>query len=102
MVDKSLEEIKSYFEKAKEEYKKQLFSFEDDLNYYKEFLQLIGKTEDDALLEVKNCKDYLKCRKILVDSFLHHSSFARGREKGDFLINYKPRSFGQEATINRL
>jgi hypothetical protein len=65
MVDKSLEEIKSYFEKAKEEYKKQLFSFEDDLNYYKEFLQLIGKTEDDALLEVKNCKDYLKCRKIL-------------------------------------
>jgi len=39
---------------------------------------------------------------ILVDSFLHHSSFARGREKGDFLINYKPRSFGQEATINRL
>ncbi len=72
MVDKSLEEIKSYFEKAKEEYKKQLFSFEDDLNYYKEFLQLIGKTEDDALLEVKNCKDYLKCRKILVNSFFKY------------------------------
>ncbi len=40
--------------------------------------------------------------KILVDSELHHSSFSKGREKGDFLLNYKPRKNGDDATINNI
>ena len=39
---------------------------------------------------------------FMVDSPLHHSSFAKGKEKGDFLLNYKPRSAGTDATINKL
>lgn len=39
---------------------------------------------------------------VLVDSKIHHSSFAKGREKGDFLLNYKPRSMGAEATVNHI
>jgi len=72
MVDRSLEEIKAYFETAKEEYKNQISSLENDLRYYKDFLKLIGKNEDDALEEVKNCKDALKCRKVLVNSFFKY------------------------------
>ena len=39
---------------------------------------------------------------LMVDSPLHHSSFAKGREKGDFLIGYIPRKAGSESTINVL
>ncbi len=39
---------------------------------------------------------------LMVDSPLHHSSFAKGREKGDFLINYIPRKEGDTSTLNRL
>ncbi len=39
---------------------------------------------------------------IMVDSPLHHSSFAKGREKGDFLINYVPRREGNRSTFSRL
>jgi|LGOV01.1.fsa_nt_gb protein tyrosine phosphatase (PTP) superfamily phosphohydrolase (DUF442 family) len=39
---------------------------------------------------------------LMVDSPLHHSSFAKGREKGDFLINYIPRKEGDPSTLNRL
>lgn len=39
---------------------------------------------------------------FLVDSPLHHSSFSKGRSKGDFLLNYKPRNAGEAATINHL
>lgn len=36
---------------------------------------------------------------IMVDSPLHHSSFAKGREKGDFLIGYVPRREGNKSTV---
>jgi len=39
---------------------------------------------------------------FLVDSPLHHSSFASGRGKGDFILNYKPRSYEENATINTI
>jgi len=39
---------------------------------------------------------------VMVDSPLHHSSFAKGREKGDFLIGYVPRREGNTSTINVL
>ena len=39
---------------------------------------------------------------LMVDSPLHHSSFAKGREKGDFLIGYVPRSEGNKSTISIL
>ena len=39
---------------------------------------------------------------FLVDSPLHHSSFAKGRGKGDFLLNYKPRKAGENSTYNQL
>ena len=39
---------------------------------------------------------------LMVDSPLHHSSFAKGREKGDFLINYVPRSEGNRSTLDHL
>ncbi|OPX27346.1 MAG: hypothetical protein B1H07_01995 [Campylobacteraceae bacterium 4484_166] len=37
-----------------------------------------------------------------VESFLHHSSFSKGREKGDFLINYIKRDKGDKATIRTM
>jgi protein tyrosine phosphatase (PTP) superfamily phosphohydrolase (DUF442 family) len=40
--------------------------------------------------------------RFIVESFFHDSSFATGTDKGNFLINYKPRSMGEEATINHL
>jgi len=40
--------------------------------------------------------------KILVDSPFHHSSFSKYKEKGKFLLNYKPRKFGQESTFYKL
>ena len=36
------------------------------------------------------------------ESFIHDSSFAEGKPKGDFLINYVPRSAGDQATINTM
>ena len=40
--------------------------------------------------------------RLLVESFIYNSSFATGREKGDFLINYTPRSMGDSATVNTI
>ncbi len=39
---------------------------------------------------------------LMVDSPLHHSSFAKGREKGDFLISYVPRKEGSKSTVSIL
>ena len=39
---------------------------------------------------------------FLVDSPLHHSSFASGRGKGDFILNYKPRSHKENSTLNSI
>jgi len=39
---------------------------------------------------------------VMVDSPLHHSSFAKGRGKGDFLINYVPRREGEKSTFSKL
>lgn len=36
------------------------------------------------------------------ESFIYDSSFAKGKLKGDFLINYVPRSEGEKATINTM
>ncbi len=37
-----------------------------------------------------------------IESFLHNSSFSKGREKGAFLINYIKRDQGNKATINTM
>jgi protein tyrosine phosphatase (PTP) superfamily phosphohydrolase (DUF442 family) len=37
-----------------------------------------------------------------IESFLHDSSFAKGRQKGDFLIDYIKRDQGDQATINTM
>ena len=50
----------------------------------------------------KKAQENTRLFKFLVDSPLHHSSFAKGRGKGDFVLNYKPRSSGANATINSL
>ena len=50
----------------------------------------------------KKAQENTRLLKVLVESPLHHSSFAKGREKGDFLLNYKPRSVGDDATINHM
>jgi protein tyrosine/serine phosphatase len=39
---------------------------------------------------------------IMVESRLYHSSFSRGRKKGDFLIHYEPRREGKASTLNQL
>lgn len=39
---------------------------------------------------------------IMVESPVYRSSFSQGREKGDFLIHYKPRRDGNAGTLNRL
>lgn len=38
----------------------------------------------------------------LVESPFYDSSFAQGKNKGDFLINYKPRAMGSDATIETI
>lgn len=43
-----------------------------------------------------------KTRPYPIESFIHDSKFAKGKKKGDFLINYKPRKVGIEATINNM
>ena len=40
--------------------------------------------------------------RVIVEGFGYRSSFADGKSKGDFLMHYKPRSAGTEATINQL
>ena len=50
----------------------------------------------------KKAQENTRLLKFLVDSPLHQSSFAKGRGKGDFILNYKPRSSGDNATINSL
>ncbi len=40
--------------------------------------------------------------RILVEGFGYRSSFADGKPKGDFLMNYKPRKTGTNSTINQL
>jgi len=40
--------------------------------------------------------------RVVVEGFGYHSSFSDGRTKGDFLMNYKPRSAGEESTIKKL
>ena len=39
---------------------------------------------------------------MMVDSPLHHSSFAKGRGKGDFLIDYVPRCEAEKSTYSKL
>lgn len=40
--------------------------------------------------------------RVLVDGFGYQSSFADGEVKGDFLVNYIPRKYGSESTLNTL
>jgi protein tyrosine phosphatase (PTP) superfamily phosphohydrolase (DUF442 family) len=49
--------------------------------------------ENEAAREKTRC---------IVDAFFYKSSFAPGKGKGDFLINYKPRRLGGLATINTI
>lgn len=39
---------------------------------------------------------------IMVESPLYHSSFSEGREKGDFLMHYRPRRDGNASTLMQL
>ncbi len=49
----------------------------------------------------KNADARAKTR-VIVEGFGYRSSFADGKGKGDFLMHYKPRSDGKDATINQL
>jgi len=40
--------------------------------------------------------------RVVVEGFGYHSSFSDGRSKGDFIMNYKPRSAGEESTLKKL
>jgi protein tyrosine phosphatase (PTP) superfamily phosphohydrolase (DUF442 family) len=40
--------------------------------------------------------------RVVVEGFGYHSSFSDGRTKGDFLMNYRPRSAGEESTLKKL
>lgn len=40
--------------------------------------------------------------RVVIESLGYRSSFADGKEKGDFLINYKPRSEKEKSTLNNL
>jgi len=40
--------------------------------------------------------------RVIVEGLGYKSAFAKGRKKGDFLINYRPRVYGKDATINTL
>jgi protein tyrosine phosphatase (PTP) superfamily phosphohydrolase (DUF442 family) len=55
-------------------------------------------------LEYENWKneDAREKTRFIVEGFGYRSSFASGKSKGDFLIHYKPRSSGEESTLNRL
>jgi len=47
-------------------------------------------------------KDARAKTRVVVEGLGYHSSFSDGRTKGDFLMNYKPRSAGEESTIKKL
>jgi len=49
----------------------------------------------------KNADARAKTR-IMVEGFGYKSSFADGKEKGDFLMKYIPRSEGKKSTLNKL
>ncbi len=55
-------------------------------------------------LEYENWKneDARAKTRFIVEGFGYRSSFANGKGKGDFLINYEPRSSGNNSTLNRL
>nr|WP_321268409.1 hypothetical protein [uncultured Sulfurimonas sp.] len=40
--------------------------------------------------------------RFMVEGFGYRSSFSKGRSKGDFLIEYKPRNEGKDSTLNTL
>jgi len=40
--------------------------------------------------------------RVVVEGFGYRSSFSDGKVKGDFLINYQPRSVGVNSTLNKL
>ncbi len=40
--------------------------------------------------------------RVLVEGFGYRSAFSKGKRKGDFLINYKPRSSDEESTVKKL
>ncbi|MGM0595016.1 MAG: fused DSP-PTPase phosphatase/NAD kinase-like protein, partial [Pseudomonadota bacterium] len=40
--------------------------------------------------------------RLVVQNALYESSFADGKPKGDFLMNYKPRSMGEQSTFSEM
>lgn len=55
-------------------------------------------------IEYENWKseDARQKTRFMVEGFGYKSSFSKGRSKGDFLINYKPRNKGEKSTLNTL
>jgi predicted protein tyrosine phosphatase len=49
-----------------------------------------------------NNKDARAKTRVLVEGLGYRSSFADGKEKGDFLMSYKPRSAGENSTLSSL
>jgi protein tyrosine phosphatase (PTP) superfamily phosphohydrolase (DUF442 family) len=49
-----------------------------------------------------NNEDARHKTRFLVEGFGYRSSFSKGKVKGDFLINYKPRNEGNISTLNTL
>ncbi len=47
-------------------------------------------------------KDARAKTRFIVEGLGYRSSFSDGKEKGDFLMNYKPRSMGENSTLNKL
>ena len=47
-------------------------------------------------------KDARAKTRVIVEGFGYRSSFSDGKVKGDFLMNYKPRSAGENSTINNI
>ncbi len=55
-------------------------------------------------IEYENWKseDARQKTRFMVEGFGYKSSFSKGRGKGDFLIEYKPRKEGESSTLNTL
>ncbi len=47
-------------------------------------------------------KDARTKTRVIVEGLGYRSSFSNGKAKGDFLMNYKPRSAGENSTMNNL
>jgi len=47
-------------------------------------------------------KDARAKTRVVVEALGYRSSFSDGKVKGDFLMNYKPRSVGENSTINTM